>query len=399
MRAISKLIITLIGCIIIGGCTFFQDKDEEILPAELIRFEEKIKIKQIWKTKIGKGSEFLHLSLLPNGDKKRVFLASHDGRVAAFQSKDGAKEWGIELGTELTSGPSYGNDRVVVVSKNGELICLRDDDGSEVWRVKIKGESIAIPLIRNDSITVLTIDGQLRNFSIFDGAERWMTNQDMPSLTLRGASSPIGIGNNAIAGFDNGRLIPVNIDSGVVQWESMLSPPSGKTDLERLTDIDGVIKSMGQDIYAVGYQSQVASIAAESGQILWAKELSSNAGVAMDEELLYAVTDTGDLVGMNRFDGSEVWRKEILLRREITAPTKFKSTVVVGDFEGYLHFFDHKTGELVSRKRVGKGAISGSAVVIDDYLYVQNESSEMAVFSIQEESKSNISDVALMGGT
>ena len=87
------------------------------------------------------------------------------------------------------------------------------------------------------------------------------------------------------------------------------------------------------------------------------------------------------------------------MRREITAPTKFKSTVVVGDFEGYLHFFDHKTGELVSRKRVGKGAISGSAVVIDDYLYVQNESSEMAVFSIQEESKSNISDVALMGGT
>ena len=128
-----------------------------------------------------------------------------------------------------------------------------------------------------------------------------MTNQDMPSLTLRGASSPIGIGNNAIAGFDNGRLISVNIDSGIVQWESMLSPASGKTDLERLTDIDGVIKSIGQDIYAAGYQSQIASIAAESGQTLWTKELSSNAGVAIDEEMLFAVTDTGDLVGMNRF--------------------------------------------------------------------------------------------------
>ena len=399
MRPVIRCIIILTGSIMIGGCSFFQDKDEEILPAELIRFDEQLKIQQIWKTKIGKGSEFLHLSLLPSGDKQRVFLASHDGRIAAFQSKNGEREWDVELETELTSGPSYGSNRVIVVSKNGELICLRDDDGSEVWRVKIKGESIAIPLIRNDSITVLTIDGQLRNFSIFDGSERWMINQDMPSLTLRGASSPIGIGNNAIAGFDNGRLISVNIDSGIVQWESMLSPASGKTDLERLTDIDGVIKSIGQDIYAAGYQSQIASIAAESGQTLWTKELSSNAGVAIDEEMLFAVTDTGDLVGMNRSDGSEVWRKTILLRREVTAPTKFKSTVVVGDFEGYLHFFDHKTGELVSRKRVGKGAISGSPVVIDDYLYVQNESSEMAVFSISEESKSNISDVEITGGT
>ena len=399
MRFPVRLIIVLISIIVINGCTFFQDKDAEILPAELINFDKTLNIQQIWKTKIGKGSEFLHLSLLPSGDKTRIFLASHDGKVAAFQSRNGEKLWNLDLETELTSGPSFGNNRIIIISRNGELICLRDDDGSEVWRVKIKGESIALPLIKNDAVTVLTIDGQLRNFSIFDGSERWTTNQDMPLLTLRGASSPIAIGNNVIAGFDNGRLVSVNIDTGVVEWESMLSPPSGRTDLERLTDIDGVIKSMGQDIYAVGYQSQVASIAAESGQILWAKDLSSTAGVAIDEELIYAVTDTGDLVGMKRLDGSEIWRKDILLRREVTAPTKFKSTIVVGDYEGYLHFFDHKTGELVSRKRVGKGAISGSPVVIGEYLYVQNESSEMAVFSIPVEDKSNLSDTPINGGT
>ena len=399
MRCALRLIIVLTSILIINGCSFFQDKDEEILPAELIKFDEKVDIQQVWKTKIGEGSEFLHLSLLPSGDKTRIFLASHDGNVAAHQAKNGEKLWAVNLETELTSGPSFGSNRVIIISKNGELICLREDDGSEVWRVNIKGESIALPLIRNDAVTVLTIDGQLRNFSIFDGTERWMTDQDMPSLTVRGASSPIAIGNNVIAGFDNGRLISVNIDTGVVEWESMLSPPSGSTDLERLTDIDGVIKSMGQDIYAVGYQSQIASIAAESGQILWAKDLSSTAGVAIDEDLIYAVTDTDDLVGMKRLDGSEIWRKDILIRREVTAPTKFKSTIVVGDYEGYLHFFDHNTGELVSRKRVGKGAISGSPVVIGEYLYVQNESSEMAVFTIPEENKSNSSDVQINGGT
>ena len=152
----------------IGGCSFFQDKDEEILPAELIRFDEQLKIQQIWKTKIGKGSEFLHLSLLPSGDRQRVFLASHDGKIAAFQSKNGVARVGCRARNRINQWPLiWKHDRVIVVSKNGELICLRHDDGSEVWRVKIKGESISMPLIRNDSVTVLTIDGQLRKFFNF----------------------------------------------------------------------------------------------------------------------------------------------------------------------------------------------------------------------------------------
>ena len=395
MRLVARLIFFWLSVMLIAGCTFFQDKDEEILPAELVKYDEKIKIEQIWKTKIGKGSESLHLSLVPNGDLDRVFAASYDGKVIAKKSVNGERLWDVNLNIILTSGPAFGEERIVVVGKNGELICLRSDDGSEVWRVNINSESVALPLIKNDAVMVATIDGQLRSYSIFDGVERWTVDQDMPALTLRGSSAPISVGNNVVAGFDNGRLLSIDIATGIVDWETMLSPPTGKSDLERLTDIDGAIKSLGQDIYAAGYQSQIASIAAESGQILWAKELSSNAGIALDDEYIYAVTDTGDVIGMLLRDGSEVWRKNILLRREVSAPTKFKSTVVVGDLEGYVHFFDHKTGELLSRKRVGKGAISGSPIVIDNYLFVQNESSEMAVFTMIEKKETPLSQAEL----
>jgi len=401
MKLAVRLILICLGVTLINGCTFFQDKDEEILPAELVKYDEKIKIQQIWKTKIGKGSEFLHLSLTPSGNSDRIFAASYDGKVTAKKPANGQKLWDVNLKTELTSGPVFGEARVVVIGKNGELICLRSNDGSEVWRVNINSESIASPLIKDNAVMVATIDGQLRSYSIFDGAERWMVDQDMPALTLRGSSAPISVGNNVVAGFDNGRLLSIDIATGVVDWETMLSPPTGKSDLERLTDIDGAIKSLGQDIYAAGYQSQIASIAAESGQILWAKELSSNAGIALDDEYIYAVTDTGNVIGMMLKDGSEIWRKNILLRREVSAPIKYKSTIVVGDLEGYLHFFDHKTGELLSRKRVGKGAISGSPIVIDNYLIVQNESSEMAVFTILEKEKTSLSqsELTAIGGT
>lgn len=367
---------------ILSGCSFFQDQDEENLPAKLVAYKDNLDLKQLWKTKVGKGSELLHLSLFPSGNDDKVFMASHNGNVAAYDPLTGKVFWKVNLEIDLTSGPAYGEERVIVYGKDGELICLRAEDGSEVWRTHIKGESVAVPLVADNNVVIHTIDGQIRSFSIFDGSERWAVTQDMPALTLRGSSTPIVLGNNVIAGFDNGRMMSIDIEAGMVIWESMLSPASGRSDLDRLSDIDGVIKNVGQDIYAVGYQSQLASIAAESGQLIWSKELSSEAGVEIDDNYIYAVTDEGDLVGMSRKDGTEIWRKKVLLRREVTAPTKYKSTIVVGDFEGYVHFFDHETGELVSRRRVGKGAISGSPVVIGDYLYVQNESSEVTVFFI-----------------
>jgi outer membrane protein assembly factor BamB len=238
-----------------------------------------------------------------------------------------------------------------------------------------------MPVIADNNVIIYTIDGQLRSFSIFDGTERWSLSQDVPSLTLRGSSTPVVLGNNIIVGFDNGRMISVNIETGMVIWEAMLSPPSGRSDLERLTDIDGVIKVFGQDIFVAGYQSQLVSVAAESGQTIWSKELSSEVGIEIDDESIYLVTDQGFLLGLSRKDGSEVWREEILTRRELTAPVRFKSTIVVGDLEGYVHFFDSKSGELVARRRSGKGAVSGVPVVIDEYLYVQNESGTISVFS------------------
>ena len=367
--------------VILSGCSFFQDQDEEILPAELVKFNETLNIKKIWNGKVGKGSELLHLSLMPSGNPEIIYTASRDGQVTAFEASSGKAFWRTKLDINLTAGPANNENRIVVYGSDGELICLRSADGSEVWRISIKGESISTPVIADNNVIIYTIDGQLRSFSIFDGTERWSLSQDVPSLTLRGSSTPVILGNNVIVGFDNGRMISVNIEAGMVIWEAMLSPPSGRSDLERLADIDGVIKIFGQDIFVAGYQSQLASVAAESGQTIWSKEFSSEAGIEIDDDSIYLVTDQGFLLGLSRKDGSEVWRKEMLTRRELTAPVRFKSTIVVGDLEGYIHFFDSKSGELVARRRSGKGAVSGVPVVIDEYLYVQNESGMISAFS------------------
>ena len=161
-------------------------------------------------------------------------------------------------------------------------------------------------------------------------------------------------------------------------------PPTGRSDLDRLADIDGDLAVVGQDVYASGYQGRVASFAAESGQILWDRELSSYEGVTADWNNIYSTLDTGEIVALNRRNGAEVWRQNALLRREPTVPVSFRSAVVVGDLEGYVHFFSNVNGEPVARVRAGKEAIIGTPLVVADTLLVQSDDGTVSAWVVKE---------------
>jgi len=234
----------------------------------------------------------------------------------------------------------------------------------------------------------------LRAVSAFDGSERWTVEQSTPRLTVRGSATPVVVGTTVIAGFDNGRLAAVNLATGDTEWEAMLSPPSGRSDLERLADVDGMISVVGQDVYASGYQGSVASVASESGQILWSREVSSHEGVSADWNNLYMVNDEGTVVALSRRNGDESWRQNSLIRREPTVPVAFNTTVVVGDFEGYLHFFSNFDGKAVARVRLGSQAISNEPVVIANRLYVQSDSGKVSAYAVQESRSRNAPDTS-----
>ncbi len=381
-----RLASVMIAAVALASCSVFGGKDdEELKPMELTRIDESIKVKRIWKAKLGGGTEFLRVALGPAGDGNRIYAASHDGKVSAFDPESGKLIWRTKLDAELSAGPGVGEGRVAVAAKDGFVILLDASSGEELWRMDIGGESLAQPLIKGETTVVQTIDNRIQALSLFDGRERWSIVQSTPTLTMRGSSSPVVVGTTVIAGFDNGRLVAADLDSGTIIWESLLSPPKGRSDLDRLADIDGALAIVGQDLYAVGYQGRLASLASESGQVLWSREISSYAGVAADWNSLYTVRDDGEVIAMTRRTGAESWRNATLLRRELTAPVPFQTTVVVGDLEGYIHFLSTIEGEAVARERIGNNAITSTPLVIANRLYVQGEGGSLAAYEIVDE--------------
>ena len=398
MRFLTRLLLlgTASGLMgMIAGCGLFGGDDDVLPPKKLIKFEATLPVKKIWSAKLGKGSEFLRVGLSPAGDGKRIYAASRNGLVSAFNPETGKRIWRVEVDVLLSAGPGTGENYVVVAGSDGDLICLAANDGREVWRININGESLARPLIRNDSVVVQTIDGKLQVFSVFDGKKLWSIEQSAPRLTLRGTSSPVIVGTTVVAGFDNGRLVGTSLSSGVTQWEAMLSPPSGRSDLDRLSDVDGSVVVVGQDIYAAGYQGKLAAVASESGRIIWARDISTHVGVAVDFANVYSIDESGEVIALLRRNGSEVWRQDALLRREPTSPVAFHNAVAIGDFEGYVHLFSNIDGRPVARIRVGKGLLSGAPVVIGGRLYVQSESGVLEAYAVRRpERKRDAPDIA-----
>ena len=209
----------------------------------------------------------------------------------------------------------------------------------------------ARPLIDDNTIIIQTIDNRIVSLARVDGRQRWELEQTMPLLSMRGSASPIIVGPLIIAGFDNGRLAGIDMDTGDIKWDSMLSMSSGRSDLDRLSDVDGNITVVGQDVYAAGYQGRLSAIAAESGQTLWSREISSYVGVASDWNSIYTIRDDGEIIALRRNSGIEIWRNDEFLRRALTLPTPFNTAVA------HIQFQNHRITSSEAIKRT-EGIIS-----------------------------------------
>ncbi len=376
-----RLFMLLLISVTLTSCGLFSgDDDDEGAPAELVKYERTLRIKKVWSRKLGDSAEHLRLALGAASDGTTIFAAAHDGRVSAFSASDGDRQWLKKTKLPLSAGPALGADIIVLGSSNGDVIALNQADGQERWRTTVSSEVLAAPAVTANSVLVRTVDGKLVALDIADGAEAWFVQQSVPRLSVRGTGEPVVAGNVAVCGFDNGKLAAYNLDDGSLLWDVLLSPPSGRTEVDRLSDLNASIRIVGNDIYVAGYQGVLAVLAIESGQVMWTRDISSHSGVGVDLNNLYVSRDNSGLIAMTRAAGRELWRQESLLNRDISGPTPFGGSVVVGDFEGYLHWFNAATGVLQDRVRAGGERIMTAPLVVNEMLYVVTDGGKLFAF-------------------
>lgn len=372
-----RVAVAAAALLVMLGC----DNDKEVdPPAELVSIKATRDVHRVWTTGLGGNSERLRLALRPAVVEGVVYAASHDGEVTALSADNGKRAWAVKTRLALSAGPEVAGGLVVLGSSDGEVIALDATSGAERWRKAIASEILARPLVVNDIVVVRTVDGHIEGLSIADGATKWAVDESVPRLTLRGTAPPVLAGDRIIAGFDSGKVLAIDPRSGEVMWDTIVNAPRGRTELERLADIDSPARVAGDDIFVVGFQGRVAMLARDSGQIWWARDTSSYRGFTMDEQNLYLTNSDSVVIAMRRSDGAVQWEQDKMKRRGLTAPAIDGDSLVVGDFEGYLHWLDKATGEIVARQKTDGERITNSAVTDAARVFVQTDSGKLLAF-------------------
>jgi outer membrane protein assembly factor BamB len=371
----SKLTVCLRFCVV---ATLFAllaacDKDKDVEPpAELVDFKESVSIQKAWSISLGGGDAVMRDGLAPTAEGDRVYLAGRGGEVIAVQAATGKVLWRSKTKAELTGGPGAGEGVVAVGTADGEVIVLDGATGTRRWAAKVGGEVLSAPAMSATAVIVRTVAGRVVALALEDGKEIWREDQQIPRLTLRGISPPVIAGNAAICGFDNGRVLSLDVAKGEVFWEQLVSPARGRTELERLVDIDAAIKIRDAEVFVAGFQGRVAMLALDSGQIWWSREISSHRGLDVDDEVVVVSGAMGEVIALRRRTGVELWRQDGLRLRRLSAPALIGGRVAVADFEGYVHWLDAATGAFVARSKTG-GRTSNAPLVVGELVIFQDD--------------------------
>jgi outer membrane protein assembly factor BamB len=306
----------------------------------------------------------------------RVFHADRPDRVIAFDAVSGRELWRRTLQDEdgmpahINTGLGAGADAVYVGTRQGTVHAFGAADGEVLWQHRLSSEVAAPPVAGGRLVVARSNDGRIYGLDAATGTPRWIQEAVVPPLSLQGSSRVYIAGDRVYAGLDNGRLLAIAADSGEVLWETAIGIPEGRSEFERLVDLDADPVHDGKSLYVASYQTRIASVAPVSGRIQWSRDVSTHQALRFDGARLYLSADDAAVLAIDPDNGAILWRQDGLSGRQITAPILYGDMIGVADFRGYIHFMARDDGRFLGRLRLSETAIVADPVTDGERLYV-----------------------------
>ena len=377
-----------------------KEKKKAKKPAKLVDFQEEAEVDRLWRAKVGRGLGRKYLRLAPVVVADRVLAADGYGEVVAVQRFTGKRLWSTRVGKAeksafrfwdrrdpsfVSGGVGVGEGRVLLGTTRGEVIALAVGDGAELWRTQVASEVLSPPVAWQDVVVAQTADDRLIALEAADGVRRWAYDSQVPLLTLRGTATPVVEGGLVFAGFGDGNVTAVNAASGAPVWNHRVMLPQGRTELDRLVDVDGTPLLASGLLFAASYQGRLKALQPTDGAVVWELPASTHLDLAEGYGHIYLVDKDDSVRAIGQRDAVEVWRQDALKNRGLGSPLAFGNYVLVGDAEGYLHVLAQSDGRFVARRKLGEG-LRAPFVEVDGVVYALSNDGKLMALEIRRRS-------------
>lgn len=353
-------VVLLSGSALLSGCSLFSS-DSKAKAAELASFDASAEIVEAWQGSAGKAGDF---SFTPAVVQDSVYAAGHNGTLVRFDK--GREVWRISIDEKLSGGVGSDGQLVAVGTSKGEVLAFDAETAKPLWKERLSSEVLAAPAVGEGLVVVRTGDSRIAGLDAKDGKRRWLFQRTAPTLSLR-TSVGVLLGQKVVvAGLPGGKLVAINNQTGAAIWDVTVALPKGATELERVADLASSPVVQGRDICAAAFQGRVACFDIATGNMKWGRDISSSAGIDMDDKRVYVSDDKGTVHAFSRESGASVWKQDKLFMRRLCRPIALGKHVAVADFEGIVHLLDAETGAFAARIKTDGSAIQAEPQRLED---------------------------------
>ena len=349
-------------------------------PAELVEIKTTATVKFLWQGGVGSAEKHV---FSPTVSGNVVYAAGEGGNVTGFETASGKPVAQLAAEQRISGGVGVGNGLVLLGTPRGEVLAF-ERNGKALWKAQLSGEVLAPPEGQDGIVVARAGDGRVYGLDAVSGKQKWVYQRSTPALSVRTHAGLVVSRGAVFVGFPGGRLVALALSNGNIGWESIVALPRGTTELERVSDITSLPVLDGQQVCAVAYQGRVACIDASRGTVLWARDVSSIAGLAVDGRNVYVTDEKNAVLALDKTSGASLWRQDKLLNRRVTGPLALGRYVVVGDLEGYVHVISREDGAFAARIGTDGSAILAPPVALDSNSFlVQTRNGGVFAITIQ----------------
>lgn len=371
--------LAVVALLAVSACSNIKDTAEP--PAPLPVIQNTLSLPKIWQRNLGGDAGLAALQLA--ADDGHVYVANGQGKVRALALKDGKPVWQQNLKTDLSAALVADEAYLYLTTHAGAVLALDKTSGKTVWQRALDGQVLAEPAYNAHVLVLQANNGVIYGLDKLSGKQLWQVKRQPPTLSLRGNSAPLVSGNQVFVGMDNGRLLVLGANDGKVLLESAIGVAHGKTEIDRLTDIDAPLLLADGVLYLSAYHNGTHALDIGSGRTLWQRaQIFTSHGASLDADALVMLDSHAQLWRLDAKTGKTLWLQNNLRARQLNFPTLYQQYILVGDFEGYVHVFSAKDGTLLASQRFGDAAFVSRFVVAGDTLLLLNQDAELVAIKI-----------------
>ena len=362
----------------LAGCAGKTNKVPEVKPNPLPKLTQAKTLVPVFSTSVAATEAADPLRLRLDADNGVVFAIDPKGEVSAFNGKQ--RLWQKKVSKDgLSSGVEAAEGIVVVGNQKGQLFALDQQTGEQKWTAQLTGALLAPSLIHAGRVISVSNDGTVYAHEIATGAQVWTYNLPNVQFSLRGMAAPVALdARNVLIGSSNAYIYVLDALSGIPKFQRRVAVSDGRSDIQRLVDIDGEPVVAGQFVVTTSYQGQVTVLDLASQQVVWSEDASSIQRPEVVGNGVFVAQTDGKIKAFEITSGQLLWENDQLLNRKLSNPVMLGTDLVVGDLDGVLHLIDPRTGQITGRAKTS-GEVRNLRV-IDNQLYVSTRKGALSIW-------------------